>query len=172
VLAAAMLVASACGMVDMVLAMAGRTTWNLANVAAALAVMVALDLVLIPRLGALGAALGLAAAVLINNLVPVVQLVRLVALHPFGPGTVTACALAVTCFGVLPLLTVFAPVAWRGMAALGLVALGALVYAAACWRLRDVLQLTALAGRSRTGLERGAHAPRLHADLSGPPGRG
>jgi O-antigen/teichoic acid export membrane protein len=63
-LAAAMLVATGCGMVDMVLAMGGRTSWNLGNVALALAVTVGADLLLIPRYGPLGAAFGLAAAVL------------------------------------------------------------------------------------------------------------
>jgi hydrogenase-4 component E len=42
VLAGAMLVATACGMVDMLLNMAGRTSWTLANSLVALAVMVAL----------------------------------------------------------------------------------------------------------------------------------
>ena len=49
VLAAAMLVATGCGMVDMVLAMAGRTSWNLVNVLVALAVTIGLDVLLIPR---------------------------------------------------------------------------------------------------------------------------
>ncbi|MFD0518253.1 lipopolysaccharide biosynthesis protein [Paractinoplanes durhamensis] len=48
VLACAMLVATGCGMVDMVLAMAGRTSWNLANVLVALTVTIGLDLLLIP----------------------------------------------------------------------------------------------------------------------------
>ncbi|HET9516930.1 MAG TPA: MATE family efflux transporter, partial [Actinoplanes sp.] len=46
VLACAMLVATGCGMVDMVLAMAGRTSWNLVNVGIALAVTVVLDVLL------------------------------------------------------------------------------------------------------------------------------
>ena len=70
---AAMLVATGCGMVDMVLSMAGRTAWNLVNVLVALASRSALDLLLIPRLGALGAAIGLAAAVVANNLLPLAQ---------------------------------------------------------------------------------------------------
>ena len=61
VLAAAMLVATGCGMVDMVLTMAGRTSWNLGNVLLALGVNVGLDLLLIPEHGVLGAAIGLAA---------------------------------------------------------------------------------------------------------------
>jgi O-antigen/teichoic acid export membrane protein len=104
VLAGAMLVATACGMVDMVLAMAGRTWWNLANVGLALGVMLAVDVVLVPRFGALGAAVGLASAVLTNNLVPLAQVVFRLGLHPFGRTTLAAAGLAVACFAVPPLL--------------------------------------------------------------------
>jgi O-antigen/teichoic acid export membrane protein len=118
VLASAMLVATGCGMVDMVLAMAGRTRWNLGNVLLALAVTVLLDIALIPRYGALGAAIGLAAAVITNNLLPLIQVGRAVGVHPFGVGTLTAGALAVTCFGVAP--QTVATVAGRGAGALAL----------------------------------------------------
>ena len=87
VLACAMLVATGCGMVDMVLAMAGRTSWNLVNVLVALAVTIGLDVLLIPAYGALGAAIGLACAVVVNNLLPLIQVGRTARLHPFGPGT-------------------------------------------------------------------------------------
>ncbi|GAA0533685.1 hypothetical protein GCM10010172_13290 [Paractinoplanes ferrugineus] len=104
VLAAAMLVATGCGMVDMVLAMAGRTSWNLANVLVALVVTIGLDLLLIPRYGALGAAVGLACAMIANNLLPLIQVGRALGLHPFGPGTRAAASLSLGCFGVLPLI--------------------------------------------------------------------
>src|SRR5439155_36056 len=104
VLAAAMLLATGCGMVDMVLAMAGRTSWNLGNVLLALAVTLAVDLPLVPRLGALGAAIGLAAAVCVNNLVPLAQIGTALRLHPFGRATLAAAGLAVVCFGVPGLL--------------------------------------------------------------------
>ncbi|WP_250028497.1 lipopolysaccharide biosynthesis protein [Paractinoplanes maris] len=102
VLAAAMLVATGCGMVDMVLAMAGRTSWNLANVLVALVVTITLDVLLIPRYGALGAAIGLACSMVANNLLPLIQVGRSVGLHPFGRGTRAAAALSLACFGVLP----------------------------------------------------------------------
>ncbi|HCT81380.1 MAG TPA: multi antimicrobial extrusion protein MatE [Micromonosporaceae bacterium] len=105
VLAVAMLIATGCGMVDIVLSMAGRTTWNLMNVLIALTTMVAIDLYLIPRLGALGAAIGLAAAVTVNNLLPLAQLGWSMRLHPFGPATRTAMLLAMLSFGVVPWLT-------------------------------------------------------------------
>jgi O-antigen/teichoic acid export membrane protein len=150
VLAAAMLVATACGMVDMVLAMGGRTTWNLANTVLALVVTVVADLALIPRLGALGAAIGLAAAVLTNNLLPLAQIGYALRLHPFGRGTLTAAALAVACFGVPAVVTRIAvgdrPAALT-VAGAAVTAAGALAYLLAAHLLRRTLRLTDLKGK-------------------------
>ncbi len=145
VLAAAMLVATGCGMVDMVLAMAGRTSWNLANVLVALVLTIGLDLLLIPRLGALGAAIGLAVAMLANNLLPLIQVGRAVRLHPFGRGTRTAALLSITCFGVLP----WAVVTSTSSLPLALAAAVA-VFAAGVWRWRGALALDAFKPIRRT----------------------
>jgi len=143
VLAAAMLLATACGMVDTLLAMAGRTSWNLLNVGVALAAMVAVDLVLIPRLGALGAAIGLATAVTVNNLLPLAQVGYALRLHPFGAGTLTAAGLATGCFGILPALA--RTVAGTGpVAVAGTLAIAAAAYLAAARRLRHRLALPPL----------------------------
>ncbi|MDT4995223.1 MAG: hypothetical protein QOH97_5115 [Actinoplanes sp.] len=142
VLAGAMLVATGCGMVDMVLAMAGRTSWNLVNVLIALGVTVGLDVLLIPRLGALGAAIGLACAMVANNLLPLVQVGRVARLHPFGAGTCSAALLAVGCFGVLP--PIVTALAGSGVAGLGITAGLALpCYAGGAWLLRRPLALAA-----------------------------
>ncbi len=53
-LSLSMLVATGCGMVDMVLLMAGRSSLNLINVLFAFGVNLGVDLVLIPPLGILG----------------------------------------------------------------------------------------------------------------------
>jgi O-antigen/teichoic acid export membrane protein len=140
VLALAMLVATGCGMVDTVLAMAGRTSWNLANVLVALAVNVSVDLVLIPRLGALGAAVGLAAAVLTNNLVPLSQVGFVLGLHPFGRATFVAAGLATLCFGAVP-VAVVAVGGTTPSTALVAAALGGTGYLFAITRLRRVLHL-------------------------------
>jgi O-antigen/teichoic acid export membrane protein len=149
VLACAMLVATGCGMVDMVLAMAGRTSWNLVNVLIALTVTIGLDVVLIPRYGALGAAIGLACAMVVNNLLPLIQVGRAAGLHPFGAGTWSAALLSAGCFGVLP--RVVTAVAGTGAAGLAL-ALGLAVpaFGAGAWLLRDRLALDAFT-RTRTG---------------------
>jgi O-antigen/teichoic acid export membrane protein len=140
VLALAMLVGTGCGMVDTVLAMAGRTSWNLANVVLALAVNLGVDLALIPRLGALGAALGFAAATLTNNLVPLAQVATVLGLHPFGRPMAAAVVTATLCFGAVPLAVAAVAGATRS-GALVAAALGAAGYAAALPRLRHVLYL-------------------------------
>lgn len=146
-LAAAMLVATACGMVDMVLAMAGRTRWNLYNVLLALIMMIAVDVLLIPRFGAAGAAAGLAAAVLVNNLMPLAQIYRMFGLHPFGAATLRAMALAAGCCGVPPLV---ATALGAGAAALAAVSGAALLSFVACAYLsRRSMQLHMVKGVRR-----------------------
>jgi O-antigen/teichoic acid export membrane protein len=145
ILASAMLVATGCGMVDMVLAMGGRTRWNLYNVLIALSTMVVVDIGLVPHLGAAGAALGLAAALLANNLVPLAQIWRTLGVHPFGRPTRRAALLSVGTCGIPPLLvtatgggtaTVFAASA-----------AGAVCYLAGAYRMRRQLNLHLLKGK-------------------------
>ncbi len=148
VLACAMLVATGCGMVDMVLAMAGRTSQNLVNVLIALAVTIGLDLWLIPLHGALGAAIGLACAVVVNNVLPLIQVGRAARLHPFGAGTCTAALLSVACFGVLPRLVT--AVTGTGAAGLSLaLAVAVPVFCFGAWLVRDRLALDAFTHRTQ-----------------------
>ncbi|WP_436523790.1 lipopolysaccharide biosynthesis protein [Actinoplanes sp. HUAS TT8] len=146
-LAVAMLVATGCGMVDMVLSMAGRTSLNLGNVAVALAVTIGLDVLLIPRQGAMGAAVGLAGAMVANNLLPLIQVFRGARLHPFGPGTRAAALLSIGCFGLLPravtVLTGDGPV---GLALATTAAVAA--FGAGAWLLRGRLELGAFTRRN------------------------
>ncbi len=142
VLAFAMVVASGCGMVDMVLAMAGRTSWNLMNVTAALTLQMVIDITLIPHLGPLGAAIGLATAILVNNVVPLTQIALTMGIHPFGPSVFSAALLTIVCFGLLPLGV--ASMLGTGITS-ALIALigGGLLYVGILFRLRRVLQLDA-----------------------------
>ncbi|MEU8245264.1 polysaccharide biosynthesis C-terminal domain-containing protein [Nonomuraea sp. NPDC048916] len=84
VLAATMMVATACGMVDVVLTAAGHTTASLLNLVAATAITIALDVALIPAHGALGAVLGWSGGMLAKNLLPLWQLHHRYGLRPFG----------------------------------------------------------------------------------------
>jgi O-antigen/teichoic acid export membrane protein len=144
VLAGATLAATACGMVDMLLNMAGRTSWTLANSLVALAVMVGVDLLLIPPLGILGAGIGWAAAIVTNNALPLGQLLISMGLHPFGRATLRAAALSALCFGVLPGAAVLL-LPGDLVAAAVAVGAGAAVFATVCLRRRAALGLPALA---------------------------
>ncbi|MEV7007131.1 lipopolysaccharide biosynthesis protein [Streptosporangium sp. NPDC051022] len=90
VLAITMMIATACGMVDVVLTAAGHTGSSLANLVAAVAVTVALGASLIPSSGALGAALGWAGGTLVKNLLPLWQIHRRYGLRPFGAHSLAA----------------------------------------------------------------------------------
>jgi O-antigen/teichoic acid export membrane protein len=172
VLAGAMLLASACGMVDMLLNMAGRTSWTLANSVVALAVMVGVDLLLIPRLGILGAGIGWAAAIIANNALPLTQLVLSMRLHPFGRPTLRAAALTAVCFGVLPGLA-----AWvrpgSVLAAVAAVLLGGAVFLLVTIRWREALGVPPLStlrpARRRPSPEAG-DAPRARHAAPDPGG--
>jgi O-antigen/teichoic acid export membrane protein len=148
ILGLTMLVATACGQVDMVLITTGRSSWSLANGLMAVFVNVGLDLLLIPRYGITGAAIGWAVAIIITNLIPLAQLAASKRLNPFGHGTFIAIGLSVVSFAVIPLAAraAFGPGA---VASLGAVGAGCLVQAAGLWWFRDSLRLKALPGASR-----------------------
>ncbi|MFI6296068.1 lipopolysaccharide biosynthesis protein [Nonomuraea sp. NPDC050790] len=90
ILSATMMLATACGMVDVVLTAAGHTTSSLMNLVAAIACTIALDLALIPAHGAVGAVVGWSGGVIVKNLLPLWQLHRRYGLHPFGRHSLTA----------------------------------------------------------------------------------
>jgi O-antigen/teichoic acid export membrane protein len=145
VLSATMLVATAAGPVDVVLLMGGRSAWNLANTVAALGANLALNFALTPSWGLAGAAVAFAAGILVNNLLPLAQVWRSMGLHPFGPGTGVAAALAAVSFGLVGLVVR----ALAGPTVAGLAvytAAGCGLYAALLWRFRDRLEWAALRG--------------------------
>jgi O-antigen/teichoic acid export membrane protein len=73
VLAVAMAISMTAGNVQTVLLMSGRSAWQLGNKAAALTVDIVLCLVLIPRLGMVGAACAWASAILLDTALALVQ---------------------------------------------------------------------------------------------------
>jgi O-antigen/teichoic acid export membrane protein len=148
ILGLTMLLATACGQVDMVLITTGRSSWSLANGIAALVINVGLDLLLIPRFGITGAALGWAAAIIVTNLTPLAQLAISKRLHPFGRGSFLAAGLAVLSFAVIP-LAVRAALGPGAAASAGAVLAGCVVQAAGLSWFRDSLRLAALPGASR-----------------------
>jgi O-antigen/teichoic acid export membrane protein len=142
-LALSMLVATFCGDVDVMLIMAGRTSWSLINVATAFGVNLGLDLWLIPTHGVLGAAVGWAVAIAVKNLSALIQVALVMRLHPFGRMTLAVACVSVAGYGVVPLLTRLALGPSAAALAVALV-LGSFVYAGGLWTFRRVLRLAEL----------------------------
>jgi O-antigen/teichoic acid export membrane protein len=143
VLACAMLVAVASGPVNVVLVMAGKTSWNLLNAFVALAVNVVLNLALIPPHGLSGAAIAWATSILVANVLPLIQVRRFLGLHPVGPGFTSVAVAAATFYGVLGLVIryTFGP-GVREFLVFAALATGG--YLAVLWRRRDALNLGVL----------------------------
>lgn len=143
VLAGATLLGTACGSVDVVLLMGGRSSWNLYNTAIALFVNVSLNLALIPRYGITGAALAWGVALVLANGVPLAQIWRKFGMHPFGAGLRDAAATSVLCFGILGVVIrlLFGPTV---PAFLVFLALAGPAYLALVWWSRDRLRLAVL----------------------------
>lgn len=139
----AMLVSTGCGMVDMVLSMAGHTSWSLANAVLALAIQVGLDIWLIPAHGARGAAMGWAAAIVVRNAAALTQVAITLRLHPFGRMTLACAAINLVAFAAVPRAARFVLHSSGSALVVGVV-VGAIVYAVAVWYLRGPLQLRAL----------------------------
>lgn len=145
-LALSMLVASGVGLVDTVIIMAGRSAWNLATTLLALGVNVGLDVLLIPRFGILGAAVGWCGAILASNVVPLVYSARYLDLHPFGRSTSVAYVLCSVSFLVVPFLG-WSVAGQRG-AVVGAV-LGACLYGVGLRRWWQLFELSGFVHRRR-----------------------
>ena len=140
-----MLLGTGFGMVDMVLAMAGHTTWNLINAALALIVQLGLDLWLIPGHGVLGAAIGWSAAIVTRNTTALIQVAVTLRLHPFGRSTATCATINMLAFLVVPTaLRVGMGSTWTSLTAACVA--GCAVYVAGVWRFKATLRLDALRG--------------------------
>lgn len=153
-LSCAMLFATACGTVDIVLNMAGRSMWNLMNVLISLTVFISLDLWLIPTLGFMGAAIGWAAAIVVANLLPLLQILHTPGIHPFGKPALTAMVANLACFGVLPWVCLKFGSDREGSAIIALV-LGVIAYTIFLVLARRSLQLKLLTQVARRGRRAG-----------------
>ncbi|MFL6139364.1 MAG: polysaccharide biosynthesis C-terminal domain-containing protein [Frankiaceae bacterium] len=140
-LALTMLLSTAAGPVDVVLTMAGHSSLSLGNSVVALAADLGLDVLLIPRLGIKGAAIGWAVAIVLRNVLPLVQVHRRVGLTAASPGLWWAAASAAACFGVLPLLL---HLTVGETLAVVLVPVPIAAYCWLLWRRRDATDLVIL----------------------------
>jgi O-antigen/teichoic acid export membrane protein len=152
VLSLVMLIASGVGLVDTLIIMAGKTSWNLGTTLLALALNVGLDLALIPHFGVMGAAIGWSASIFAANVVPLLLAWGRLGLHPFGRSTSAAYLLCGVCFVALPLGAFILSDGNENAAILAIV-LGAIGYGIGMWRGRDLFEL-------RVMLRRKGHAVR------------
>lgn len=152
ILALTMLLATGCGPVDAVLLMSGRSWLSLANSSVTLALNVALNVALIPVHGIRGAAISWSVAIVVRNLLPLLQVRRYLGMWPVTRANVRLGLGALACFGAVAAAVTVTDLPLTADA--GLAALGGLGYAYGVWRWRDALGL----GVFRTVLSRRAAA--------------
>ncbi|MDQ6697016.1 MAG: polysaccharide biosynthesis C-terminal domain-containing protein, partial [Actinomycetota bacterium] len=156
ILGAANLFAAACGPVDVVLLMAGRSGLSLMNNGIALAANIALNLLLIPRYGINGAAIAWATSLFVTNAFPLVQVWRSPGVQPFGRGWVTILGISAIAVAGVQMAVRLVLGSTLSALAVALVAT-ALVYGLALHRYRDALDVRALTDGWRA--RRSARAP-------------
>lgn len=178
ILSLTMLLATACGPVDSVLLMAGRSWLSLRNSAVTLIVNVGLNLLLIPLAGIRGAAVSWAVAIVVRNLLPLFQVRRHLDMWPVTRPSVSVGLAAVGCFGIVDLVLAFTDLAL--VADVAFTAAATAGYLALMWSWRSMLGLAAFrsAFRRRQGLPRRLHVepsgrgagPFINSEVEGPSG--
>lgn len=148
-LSLALMLATTAGMVQSILLMGGRSSWQLLNRIAELTTLVVVTLVLVPRLGLTGAALGWMAAILVDTTLATVQVAVKLGIRSSPRLIALPAALSLTIFGggglaCAALLGQTVPAFLASSAGL------ALVYFAACVLLRRTLGFDALLPRRMT----------------------
>lgn len=167
IVSGATFVATAAGPVDIVLLMAGKSTWNLLNTLVALVLNVGLNLLLIPRMGIAGAGIAWATSIVANNVLPLIQTWVHLRMHPFGRGTATAALVCAIAFGV-PGLALRALMG-ATLPAFVLFAIGSTtLFLALVWRYRRELDLAVAWASLRPSRDRRPDA----GPLTAAPGRG
>lgn len=157
ILSLTMLLATACGPVDAVLLMAGRSWLSLANSTVALAVNVGLNLLLIPIHGITGAAVAWSVAIVVRNLLPLFQVHRQLAMWPVTATTARVAVGAIARVGSAAL--VVAATDLPPAVDITLVTAGLAAHLHAVWRRREALGLDVFRSVLRRGSGRRVEAP-------------
>ena len=162
VLSLAMLINLGTGNVTVVLLMGGKSSWSAINAGAALIANVGLNLLLVPRIGILGAAIAWSASIAIDNVAAMIQIRWVMGLAPFGSGYWLAAGTTLICFGTTGIAARL--ILGQTLPAL-VVALsaGMVSYALTLYFARDRMQLAELVAALRPG------SAKPHADPSQPP---
>ncbi len=148
VLSLAMLVNLGTGNVTVVLLMGGKSSWSAINAAAALTVNVVLNLVLLPHIGIVGAAIAWAASIVVDNVTAMIEVRWVLGLAPFGAGYGLVAATTLGCFGATGIAT-RALLGETLPALAAAVAVGLAAFGAALYLMRAPLQLTGMSAALR-----------------------
>jgi O-antigen/teichoic acid export membrane protein len=140
ILAVGGMVGAACGPVDMVLLMGGRSSATVVSAAIGLAVNIGVNVALVPRYGFIGAAIAWSATLAATNLIGVWQIRRLIGRTGYGSVWGRAMVAAVVGAGAPLLVARLALGATPLAMAVGLIA-GAAVYSQILRRWRDIVPL-------------------------------
>jgi O-antigen/teichoic acid export membrane protein len=142
-LSIAMLAATASGAVDAVLLMSGHSWMSLGNNLFALALNIGLNIVLIPKYGAVGAGISWTIAIVLRNLLPMIQIAWKYHISPIGRETALVAMTSLLTVGAVPtVLRLLSAPTWWVLAAL---IIGTALFLLVVWRLREDLQLDAFA---------------------------
>jgi O-antigen/teichoic acid export membrane protein len=156
ILSLAMLVNLGTGNVTVVLLMGGKSSYNAYNALASLSVNVALNLILLPRMGISGAAIAWAASIVVDNTAAAIEVHYQLGLSTIGPGYWFVVMASVGCFGVAG-LSARLIIGQTLVALLASGAVGLAAYAFLIYRARARLQINDFYGALR---RRGAGAER------------
>ncbi len=143
VLALAMLVNLGTGNVTVVLLMGGKSSLSAYNALAALIVNVGLNLILLPRVGIVGAAIAWAASIVVDNVAPMIEVWLMLGIRPFGEGYWLVAMASTACFGITGLV-VRALLGETLLALFVATAVGLMAFAAVLYGSRARLQLAGL----------------------------
>ncbi|MDW3214190.1 MAG: polysaccharide biosynthesis C-terminal domain-containing protein [Ilumatobacteraceae bacterium] len=142
ILSVAMLFATSCGLVDVVLLMLGKSWLSTVNILIALALNIVLNLILAPAYGMVGSAIGWLAAILATNLLPLLQVQRH-GLSPLGRPLATAILVASATIALPMALTRL--MFGTGVAPFfGVFAIALVLYGVTLWKLRSRVALDQL----------------------------
>lgn len=145
VISLAMLVNLGTGNVTVVLLMGGKSSLSAYNALSALAVNVALNLILLPRIGIVGAAIAWAASIVVENVAAAIEVWLMFKIGPFGKGYRLVAAASVGCFAI-PGLAMRAMLGQTLPALAAATIVGLAVFAAVLYVARERLQLAELMG--------------------------
>jgi O-antigen/teichoic acid export membrane protein len=152
ILAVGGMIGAACGPVDMVLLMGGRSSATMLSAAIGLTVNIGVNIALVPRYGFVGAAVAWSATMATTNLIGVWQIRRLVGRAGYGSIWLRAMVAAIGGAG-LPLLVARLVLGATPLAMVVGLVTGALVYALILRRWQDLIPMEILRGvrKGRSG---------------------